>query len=40
MYQAVGIGTDSSPQPISLIAGSNHGFVGGNVIRISTVCRL
>ncbi len=40
MEQAVGIGIDSSVQPISFIIRLNHGFVDRNVIRISTVCRL
>ena len=40
MEQTVGVGIDSSVQPISLIVELNHGFIDRNVIRLGPTCRL
>jgi len=40
MEQAIGVGIDSSVQPISIIIKLNHSLIDRNVIRLGPTCRL
>ena len=40
VQQAVGVGIDSSVQPISLVIELDHGLINRHVIRVGTVCGL